>query len=262
MKRPIIFPYSMGSGSCRRLAESLRDIRGKRVRAVGNYRPYSSHLIVNWGNSATPSWFSTTQYGGFPLSLLNSPLAVERASNKLIAFSVLKEGGVQVPPFTTSVEVAREWQQDNQIVLCRNLLRASAGRGIVIVHPDETLPVSPLYVKYMKKKREYRIHVFNGEIIDVQQKRTRTDREEGETNYQIRSHDNGWVFVRGSIADYSDSFGSMAVDAVRNLGLDFGAVDLIYNVRYDTPLVLEVNTAPGLEGESVGIYSNAIRGCL
>lgn len=259
MKRPIIFPYSMGSNSCRNLVEALRPIRGKRVRAIGNYRPYRNHLIVNWGNSTTPTWFDTRPYGGFELNLLNTPLAVERASNKLQAFTGLSEAGILIPSFTTSIETARDWQREGNVVLCRNLLRASAGRGIVVVGPEEDLEPSPLYVKYVKKKREYRIHVFNNLVIDVTQKRTRTGADPEDVNYQIRSHENGWVFVRDSIMDYDESFGAMAVNAVRALGLDFGAVDLIYNTHYRTPLVLEVNTAPGLEGRTVEVYADAIR---
>ena len=90
-----------------------------------------------------------------------------------------------------------------------------------------------LYVKYIKKKAEYRIHVFNGKIIDIQQKRKR--HEAIEINFQIRSHNNGWV-----------------------LGLDFGAVDIIWNEKQQQGYVLEVNTAPGLEGETIINYANAI----
>lgn len=260
-KRPIFYPHTMASGGCKNLSDSLADVRAKRVRPNGTYRPYKSHLIINWGCSTTPPWFDTAPYGGFELSLLNSPLAVERASNKLSAFVSLKQAGVPVPPFTTSIDEAKEWQREKATVLCRNLLRGSAGRGITVCSPLEDLDPSPLYVKYMKKKREYRIHVFNGEVIDIQQKRTRTE-ETGEVDYQIRSHENGWVFVRSSIKDYDDSFSDMAVNAVRGLGLDFGAVDLIYNLHYDTPLVLEVNTAPGLEGETINSYNQAIRSML
>ena len=262
MKRPIIYPYNFSSQSAKVLSESLRPQRGKRVRELGNYRPYRNHLIVNWGNTNTPPWFNTRPYGGFPLLLLNTPLAVERASNKMRTFNTLRDSEVPVPPFTTDIEEAKGWQESGNVVLCRNLLRASAGRGIIIISPGETMPVSPLYVKYMKKKREYRVHVFNGRVVDVQQKRTRTGAEPEDVNYQIRNHENGWVFVRDSIRDYRPEFGEMAVQAVTNLGLDFGAVDMVWNSHYDTALVLEVNTAPGLEGTSVGIYRDEIRRML
>jgi D-alanine-D-alanine ligase-like ATP-grasp enzyme len=42
--------------------------------------------------------------------------------------------------------------------------------------------------------------------------------------------------------------------AVNHLGLDFGAVDMIYNAKRNTYYVLEVNTACGLAGETLNKY--------
>ena len=39
--------------------------------------------------------------------------------------------------------------------------------------------ICPLYVKYKKKKAEYRVHVFDGKIMDVQQKKKRRGVEHG-----------------------------------------------------------------------------------
>ena len=46
--------------------------------------------------------------------------------------------------------------------------------------------------------------------------------------------------------------------AIKALGLDFGAVDIIYNEAEDQHYVLEVNTAPGLEGTTLQKYTEAI----
>ena len=48
-----------------------------------------------------------------------------------------------------------------------------------------------------------------------------------------------------------------AIKAVEALDLDFGAVDII-ETRQGEIFVLEVNTAPGLEGKTVESYGNAI----
>jgi glutathione synthase/RimK-type ligase-like ATP-grasp enzyme len=50
-----------------------------------------------------------------------------------------------------------------------------------------------------------------------------------------------------------------AIRTVEILGLDFGAVDIIWNKKQDRYYVLEVNTAPGLEGETVVRYANAFK---
>ena len=46
--------------------------------------------------------------------------------------------------------------------------------------------------------------------------------------------------------------------SVIEAGLDFGAVDVIYNVHHKKAYVLEVNTAPGLEGTTLEVYARAI----
>ena len=50
----------------------------------------------------------------------------------------------------------------------------------------------------------------------------------------------------------------MGIDAVSALGLDFGAVDIIEDA--DGKLyVLEVNTAPGLEGQTLTLMAEALK---
>ena len=55
-----------------------------------------------------------------------------------------------------------------------------------------------------------------------------------------------------------DELVKQAVLACTISRLDFGAVDVIYNTHQNKYYVLEVNTAPGLEGQTVTIYANAI----
>jgi glutathione synthase/RimK-type ligase-like ATP-grasp enzyme len=116
-----------------------------------------------------------------------------------------------------------------------------------------------LYTRYFKGRDEYRIHVAGGEVIDRQQKRRRLD-DEGEAHAfnAIRNVANGWVFCRDDV-EVIPMADEAAVAAVDALGLDFGAVDLKVNQQRTRVGVLEVNTAPGLEGTSLGIYAAAIR---
>jgi glutathione synthase/RimK-type ligase-like ATP-grasp enzyme len=116
---------------------------------------------------------------------------------------------------------------------------------------------APLYTKYIKKADEYRVHVFDGEVIDVQQKRKRQEVENEDVDYQIRNSTGGWVFCRAEV-DIPDICLSMARRAVSALGLTFGAVDIGYNRREDMAYVFEVNTAPGLEGTTLDTYYAAI----
>lgn len=144
-------------------------------------------------------------------------------------------------------------------VVCRTLLRASEGRGIVVARSAEELVAAPLYVKFWPKETEYRVHVFNGEVIDVAQKRLRNGarNQEGRNPY-IRNTANGWVYTHENV-NISGRARELACDAVRSVGLTFGAVDLAVNQRGDI-CVFEINTAPGLENTAtINAYRDAIR---
>lgn len=256
----IVYPYKPASKSAKMLAAALG---GKRI-YYGLKRPINltTDFVINWGNTTRKGWFSTC------LFMLNLPGMVWLASNKLEAFKKLKEHEVPHPEFTTDATVAKGWWDNGDTVIVRAVLNGHSGRGIVVYkkgtesdqyHMGLGFPISaPLFVRYIPKKHEYRVHVFKGEVIDVQQKRKRTAIE---ANYQIRSHANGWVFCREGIVEPAP-LRDVAVAAVGALGLDFGAVDIIHNTKHNKLYVLEVNTAPGLEGATIQNYAGAIKKCL
>ena len=210
----------------------------------------AKHLI-NWGCS----------HGNVRVDhIINGFDSVACAGNKLATFQKLKDvEGVRIPEFTTDRSVADDWlRKDGVAVVARTKLNGHSGAGIVLVSDkDGEIPEAPLYVKYVKKEKEFRVHVAFGEVIDVQQKRKRKDLPEAFiTNFQVRNHSTGWVYCREDIL-LPDETERMAIAAVRTLGLDFGAVDLIYNAKRNEVFVLEVNTAPGLEGSTVDKYAAA-----
>jgi hypothetical protein len=125
------------------------------------------------------------------------------------------------------------------------------------MHNEEDLVEhnAPLYVKYLKKKYEFRVHVFCGEVIDYVEKKAKLDRDPSTFNEYVRSHANGWMFCRDGVY-HSDGVKAEAVKAVSALDLDFGAVDVI--IHEGLPYVLEVNTAPALEGTTLERYAYAI----
>lgn len=79
-----------------------------------------------------------------------------------------------------------------------------------------------------------------------------------DASFLIRNHANGFVFCRDNIIEPSD-LRDVAIQAVTALGLDFGAVDVIWNEHYNKCYALEVNTAPGLEGTTLERYTNKIK---
>jgi glutathione synthase/RimK-type ligase-like ATP-grasp enzyme len=213
------------------------------------FNPSAFDKVINWGNSKFPLW--PLNYTAF-----NDPSDVMYSVNKLEAFKRFELCGVSHPEWSTELAPVIEWMKNGDIVLCRHYLNAFGGKGIELidVNKGDKLPPARLYVKYKKKKTEFRVHVFNGEVIDVQQKKRRKGFE-GRDN-QIRNYANGWVYCRDDI-EVPAMVTSEAIKAVNCLGLCFGAADVIWNDKEQRAYVLEVNTAPGLEGTTLENYANA-----
>lgn len=239
-------PYKMGSQGCKNLADTLgiKRIRPEKSKFKG--RP--NRTVINWGRA-------TLSDEVLKCRVLNNPEAVNAAGNKLLSFKGFsKDENINIPEFTEDKDVAKDWLRAETPVVCRTVLRGHSGAGIVIAETEEELVDAPLYVKYVKKTQEYRIHVFQGKAFDVQRKMRRKDVEDENVNWKVRNHDNGFIFGREGV-DVPEEGQQQAILAVAALGLDFGAVDLIYNKQEDKYLVIEVNTAPGLTGTTLENYS-------
>lgn len=251
MAKLYFLPYKMSSGSVKALQNVLG---GLKIRLEnGNYSPNPDHLVVNWGHSSSPYW------GGHisPNSrLLNHWSAVSTAVNKLKAFQLFKEKNVPTPEWTTSRQKAEEWLAAGRVVICRTLLSAMEGKGIVVATTPAELVDAPLYTKLFPKDKEYRVHVFKGEVIDYVQKKLRSDAPKDRSKY-IRNTANGWIFARSGVG-VPNAAVEAAKGAIAALSLDFGAVDLAIN-QTGKVVIFEVNTAPGLEGTTVTKYADAIK---
>lgn len=252
MRNIRILPYKMGSKSAKALAEAIGCLR---LKAEGSrWRGGLSKTVINWGANTLPDALRAST------RVLNRPSQVVVASNKLSALTALKDNDVKVPDFTTNKETALSWIQEGHIVVCRTLLRANSGRGIVLAETAEQLVDAPLYVKYAKKMQEYRIHVIEGEVVRVQRKARSREVPDEEVNWQIRNHDNGFIFATEGV-EVGENVERSAIDAVAALGLDFGAVDVITHPSYDH-YILEVNTAPGLTGTTLEVYAEKLKDLL
>jgi len=238
-----IEPYKTWSGGAKALGEHAGILRAtkRQVRKHGDF-----DIIINWGRSEE-------RFNG---DYINIPSAVANASDKLRSAKIFGNHGVPQPDYTTDRGIAEQWLEKGDTVVARKLLRASSGRGLVLVSPGELLPQAPLYTKYVKKIDEYRVHVAFGKVIDVQQKKRRLEVDDDAVNWQVRNHHNGWVFARDGLTVPS-CVTDAGISAVGALDLDFGAVDIGYNKHKDACVVYEVNTAPGLEGKSLQIYYQA-----
>lgn len=246
-----IYPYKMGSKSAAALAKALGC---QQIRHVGStFKGSNRHTVINWGASELPQQVHNSK-------VLNSQEAVRCAGNKLTFFKRLSvDNGPNLVPWTTDKTAAQSWLDKGSIAVVRTLLSSHSGRGIIIVEPGQTLPDASLYTKYVPKDSEWRIHIFNGEVIDVQRKIRDPNREP--TNWKVRSHESGFIYIRNTI-DCPDGVFTQARLAYNLSGLMFGAFDVIFNKKQNKAFILEGNTACGLEGATVEIYDNAFKKLL
>lgn len=242
-----IYPYNSASASVKALSKALEI---KRLKREG--KPITCDVLVNWGCSSIPREIKNNL-------LLNAPGAVARASNKLQAFEVL-QGHVPIPQWTTSPQDASEWLLGGSVVVARDILNGNSGKGIRILEGAAGVGEvgnSPLYTKYIKKQEEYRVHIFRGEAIMLQRKARKKEVADDQVNWKVRNHANGFIFAHKDVVVPPDGI-SDCILAIGLLGLDFGAVDLLED-RAGKCYILEVNTAPGLEGETLTRYTEAFR---
>lgn len=244
-------PYKMGSQGCKNLAQALGI---HRIKPEGSkFKGAHNKVVINWGCANLAAEVMKCQ-------VLNPPQAINVAGNKLLAFRAMeKDDAINIPEFTDSHEKALQWINEGHTVVVRTVLRGHSGQGIVIATTPNELVKAQLYVKYIKKTQEYRIHVLHGNAFDIQRKMRNKDIPDDQVNWQVRNHDNGFVFGREGV-NVPEVGIQQAVKAVAALGLDFGAVDLLYNKQDDKYYVIEVNTAPGLTGTTLDKYTEAFHG--
>lgn len=248
--------YKNGSES----AKALRDALGIKMllpAGKGKWKGKAGDKIINWGASQPHPNAGFAEY-------VNEPVAVANAANKRNTQAVFAGVDAMKPytlPWTTDKDVAAQWMEENigngnpQIVVARQKLTGNSGEGIILCQRDgQELVDAPLYTKYIQKKDEYRIHVFDGEIIDVQRKARKRDVEDENVNWKVRNLDGGFIFARNEVVAPL-VVRQAALEAVKALGLVHGAVDIGHG-RHGT-YVYEVNTACGLAGSTLVTYAKA-----
>lgn len=260
MNRVRIYPYNMYSEGARALADALNVYLIKREGS--KYVARAGDVVINWGNGSLPVSIQRA-------TIINKPENVEIARNKLRFFRRARDAdaGLNVPDFTNDSNEAAEWLREGETVLARSTLTGTGGEGITIVENLDQLNALNfrnirLYVKYVPKVREYRVHVIDGHVVDIQRKVKRADLANDAVNWKIRNHENGFVFARGAVENVPEreliKVKAQAMQACIQCGLDFGGVDVIFNERRDAAYVIEVNTAPGIEGATVTSYANGL----
>lgn len=180
--------------------------------------------------------------------------------DKLTQYKFFRENGLNFPHFTESKVLAGDWLKASLVdsVVCRTLLRAKSGNGIVIADTADQLVDAPVYVAYQKKTNEYRVNLFKGEVVCVREKRLKKGYEKPEgRDGRVRSHDNGYVFCEPLDALPEEAI-DMAKAAAKITGSDIVGVDIAFHKPTNYWFMLEVNSAPGMEGKTITQYADEI----
>ena len=181
----------------------------------------------------------------------NSSASISRSRDKLRALQLIGNSGVEMP-ITGYVHLSRDIESVLNTVgeppFVIKLLEGTQGRGVVLT---ETMGAAISAIETMKKidaniliqefiseanGEDIRAIVVGDEVVASMKRIAKPG--------EFRSN----VHVGGRVEDYklTDQEKESAIRAAKGLGLAGAGVDLIRSGR--GPLVLEVNSSPGLEG--------------
>jgi len=192
--------------------------------------------------------YGSINMGYFPV-VFNPDDAVWRASNKYKSLKIFKEAQLSVPNFSTCSTCLK-------YPMLGRKFHHSKGRDIKIIrNGDELRKVQcNYYIEFIPIKDEYRAHVVCDEVVSIAIKCG------GDINAYCRNLKTGWIFKESTWRWKKDclEMPQIAIKAIKALGLDFGAVDIIIS-KQNKPYILEVNTAPGLIDRRAKIYAEILR---
>jgi glutathione synthase/RimK-type ligase-like ATP-grasp enzyme len=258
-----IWSYNKESEGAKVLSEALGI---KRLKHEGSTWKPAGKTVINWGSSNLPE--SLLSAG----RIINKPLAIKLNCDKLAFFKRMPE--FLIPEWTDNKQTASQWLTEGHTVVSRAILNGHSGEGITLTSglpqpaignslegASETIPNAPLYTKYFKKKDEYRVHIVDGVVIDVQQKKRKTDVSDDSVNWKIRNLAGGFIYAREGVAP-PEQVTDVALQVHSCTGLDFGAYDIIFNATASKAICLEVNCAPGLSGSTIELYRAALQKML
>lgn len=181
---------------------------------------------------------------------------IRNVTNKRVMRELFKEHGVPMPKLVTGQEVYEElaplhdWEHGVRFIGRPD--QHSKGRGLWRIATLGDLRTANRgtrkkkrathFMEYIEAPREYRVHIFKGKSIRISEKAFNDDK----SDYTTVKPEHNVKHVRKA-----------AKKAVKAVGLDFGAVDILAN---DTQCwVLEVNAAPGLGGSMPALYAKTFK---
>lgn len=182
---------------------------------------------------------------------------------KFAELATLRKAGVRVPDFWTSGTPIKTLLQNRPLLARRD--KHKGGRDIRYTTSERWIRSRirmgwGFFTKFIPSRTEYRIWVYWRRHLGTYEKvKVRNVRWKSDTTHFGRGHKNGYAFqLVAPVPDRVRPAIELAIRSIAALKLDFGAVDVLEgNDR--RMYVLEVNTAPGVEGPRQGINKLADR---
>lgn len=181
--------------------------------------------------------------------------------DKLTQYRFFAANNISALEFTVDAAQAQHWLNDGRTVFGRKVLNGSCGKGIVVMEKPADFQPCPVYTMYKPKKREFRVHVFRDKVVGICEKKRKADYQGDKKDAKIRNLEHGYIFaqtveltpaLKGRLEETS-------LKAAKVCASDFRGVDVCYNEKADDVFVIEVNSAPGIEGSNVDKYAQVIR---
>lgn len=193
----------------------------------------------------------TRHFEALKVYCLNSSMAISQSRDKLYSLQLLLNNGVDIPTtgFANSpLDTAELIKMVGGSPLIVKLLEGTQGKGVVlaetkkaaesVINAFKSLNANILVQEFIKEAngKDLRLFVIDGKVVATIQ------REALPGEFRANIHLGGTASVIRATADEK----RIAIKAAKAMNLKVAGVDIIRSSK--GPLLLEVNSSPGLEG--------------
>ncbi|MGS2717767.1 30S ribosomal protein S6--L-glutamate ligase [Eionea flava] len=193
----------------------------------------------------------TRHFESLGIFALNGSAAISQSRDKLFSLQLLQESGLDIPTsgFANSpVDTNDLIDMVGGAPLIVKLLEGTQGRGVVlaetrkaaesVINAFKSLKANLLVQEFVKEAqgKDLRCFVINGKVVAA------IERTAAPGEFRANIHQGG----SAKIVKVTKEERSLAIKAAKVMGLSVAGVDIIRSNK--GPLLLEVNSSPGLEG--------------
>ena len=197
-------------------------------------------ILIRWGDRSIIPFIPKIEYNGHR--------GLSNASNKKMARELMFKAKVPVP---TPISHLKPFERNKPVVI--RPLHHRGGNDFVVIREDEVLQrfindnnMDNYYISEVyEKTREYRVHCALGKVLLIKEKPKPENLDTVAWNFEV--NELPWTTINRK--DYDIEMCKIALSAIKAVGLDFGAVDIMAepkDKKQPKYAVLEVNTAPSM----------------